>query len=90
MAAEHREMQRLGIANGDIRSFRKGKNAGKALSELCYPRHDSKWIQGLIRNAGYEAPFNQLQAKLTNATTAEDAAFSQIKRIKIPDLRLGS
>ena len=86
MAAEHREMQRLGITSSDVRSFRKGRNAGKRPSELGDARRNMPWIRQLLKEAGLEGDFDSLQEELDAAIERENEAAQKVQYVSIPNL----
>lgn len=81
MAAEHRELLRLGITSGDIRQYRKSRNGGRnRISGVYYPMGNKAWVEGLIAAAGKSVDYAQAVEGLDRAKAACRDAASKVKR----------
>ena len=85
MAAEHRELLRLGITTGDVRQYRKSRSAGgKKISEICMPTRNQAWIETLISSAGKSKQYQEAVKCLNQAKAKCREAASKVKRFPIP------
>jgi hypothetical protein len=80
---ELRELQRIGIGNHDIRNYRAGRNSGKPISAMCYPRRNLESLRRLVSSAGLLNQFRELEAKFENAKIAHQLAQKQVRYIPI-------
>jgi hypothetical protein len=85
MKAELRELERLGISNASYDSFRKAKNYGKKLSEICNPFRNREWLVKLAQSNGAEEKFNELSSLLTESESQRDLNSKQIISVAIQE-----
>lgn len=84
MAAELREMQRLGISTMNIDQFRKATRAGRRPSERAYALKNLDWLSGLAKAAGKESVFRQLRARHEGAVARTVEAGKAVIRCSVP------
>ncbi len=83
-SAELLELERLGIADCDIRSFRKKRNLGQPISAACSARRNIDWVRQLAVNAGVGDLFEKLETNLLVTEQSRENASQAIRYVRIP------
>ncbi|QOL80526.1 hypothetical protein [Pseudooceanicola spongiae] len=83
MAAEHREMCRLGISSSDIRNYRRLRNSGQSFSSICDPLRNAGWVKELISGSELHVEYEALFAAMNDADANKRQAEKAIKRLPI-------
>ncbi|TKD45608.1 MAG: hypothetical protein E5W98_12995 [Mesorhizobium sp.] len=84
MAAELREMQRLGISRLNIDQFRKAKREGRTPSENAYALKNLDWLSRLAKTAGKETEFQMLRGQYEEASRKTKETSGNIIRRSVP------
>jgi hypothetical protein len=76
--AEHAEMTRLGIFDGNYRSYLRARANGASAGKAASPLRNEKWIAGLARNSGRYEQFHRALLEYQSAQARTRVAEKKI------------
>lgn len=79
MAAEHRYLQSRSISWDDLIRFRKRRNAGETLSQICLPWKNEKWLLELADQYNRRSDIEPSVLEVKSANAAYQAAMGSVR-----------
>lgn len=87
--AEHEEMVRLGIFNGNYRDFLNRKRGGSP-GNICNALKNPDWVTALARAASMNGELDRLKLEYELAKVRTAVAAKTIVRRPLPELKVGA